>query len=61
MVFVLFGGKKKEEKKVLNYIAVRKSTQSFWEIFRIAAKHCLIFAEHTSTSAIPLDLGCYLD
>lgn len=27
---------------MLNYIAVRTSTQSFWEIFRMAAKRCLI-------------------
>lgn len=38
----LFFKKKKKEKKVLNYIAVRTSTQSFWEIFRMAAKRCLV-------------------
>lgn len=38
----MFFKRKKKEKKVLNYIAVRTSTQSFWEIFRMAAKRCLI-------------------
>lgn len=38
----LFFKRKKKEKKVLNYIAVRTSTQSFWEIFRMAAKRCLV-------------------
>ena len=38
---MFFKGKKKE-KKVLNYTAVRTSTQSFWEIFRMAAKRCRV-------------------
>lgn len=38
---------------MLNYIAVRTSTQSFWEISRMAAKRCLVLLYVQAALLIP--------
>lgn len=41
----------KKEKKVLNYIAVRTSTQAFWEICRMVAK-CRLISLYVQTALL---------